>query len=169
MRLAFLLIAIVTSSVSFGQTEREKKMLDEINYVRTQPKKYAEYINSYLDHWDSGSSERRTAEELRKQLLQMKPLKPLAFSKDLYDAAKKHGDWMKRTRRFEHSDLPYGENLVAGDSIIRFAMLNLLIDDGIPNRGHRKNILSPEYTETAAYEILGKVGSDTFVFIQEFN
>lgn len=149
-------------------TKREKLMLDEINYVRTHPQEYIQYIQSYLDFWDSEPSEISAAKELTKVLKKMKPVDSLVYSEELYLAAVKHGEWMQRTRKFEHSDLPYAENLVSGDDQIRFVVLSLLIDDGIPSRGHRKNILEPSYKEFAGYEILGKVGEDEFVFIQEF-
>ena len=104
------------------------EMLDEINFVRTKPQEYALYIQSYLDFWDSEKSERNAAKELTKRLNKMKPVEPLVFSDEMYQAAVKHGDWMKRTGKFDHSDLPYAENIVAGDDQIRFAVLSLLID-----------------------------------------
>ena len=149
-------------------TDREKEMLKEINYVRTNPQEYVQYVQSYLDHWDSGPSEIAAAKELTKILTKMKPLAPLEYSEELYLAAVKHGAWMLRTKKFSHSDLPYAENLVMGDDQIRFAVLSLLIDDGIPSRGHRKNILDPESKEFGCHEILGSFNDYEFIFIQEF-
>ena len=162
------LILLLANSLSYGQTEREKRMMDEINLARTQPQAYIEYIEAYLEFWNSNDEERIVAEELKKELRTMEPLEPLKFSKVLYKGAIKHGTWMKSTGKFEHSDLPYGENLVSGDEKVRFAVLNLLIDYGIPDRGHRKNILSSSYTLFAAHEIVGTVGEDKYVFVQEF-
>lgn len=144
-------------------------MLDEINLVRTNPQDYIQYIDGYLEYWDASASERRTSKELIALLKKLKPLPPLTFSDELYQAAKKHGLYMKRSKRFKHSKMGYAENLVAGNESVRYAIIDLLIDDGIPSRGHRKNILNPEATVFACYEIEGTVGSWDFVFVQEFN
>ena len=164
------LFFIAFSSISFAQqpTNREIKMIEEINYVREHPQEYIQYIQSYLDFWDSESSEISAAKELTKELKKMKPVQAVEFSDELYKGAIQHGDWMKRRSKFQHSDLPYAENLVSGDEQIRFAVLSLLIDDGIPSRGHRKNLLNPSYTKVACFEVLGKVGENSFVFIQLF-
>jgi len=39
-----------------------------------------------------------------------------------------------------------GENLAFGNKTGKDAILSLLIDDGIPNRLHRKNLFSDEFT-----------------------
>ena len=39
-----------------------------------------------------------------------------------------------------------GENLAFGNKTGQDAILSLLIDDGIPNRLHRKNLFSDEFT-----------------------
>lgn len=41
-----------------------------------------------------------------------------------------------------------GENLAFGNKSGKEAILSLLIDDGIPNRLHRKNLFSDEFTHT---------------------
>jgi len=41
----------------------------------------------------------------------------------------------------------YGENIAYGNSIGREIVLQLLIDDGVPGRGHRTNIMKSSYTQ----------------------
>lgn len=144
-------------------------MLEEINLVRTNPQDYIQYIDGYLDYWDASTSERKTSKELINILKKMTPVPALTFSDELYKAAKKHGQYMKRTKRFKHSRMGYAENLVAGNDNIRYAIIDLLIDDGIPSRGHRKNILDPEASVFGCYEVDGMVGRWDYVFVQEFN
>lgn len=56
---------------------------------------------------------------------------------------------MAKKNVFEHSSLPYSENLSPGYRDIRKAIVDLLIDDGIPDRGHRKNLLSEKIKQVA--------------------
>jgi len=50
----------------------------------------------------------------------------------------KHGDWTGRI----------GENIGYGGTNGRGHMLQLYVDDGVYNRGHRDNILSPHFRMT---------------------
>ncbi len=168
MRLVSLSILLFLFQSAYAQTEREKDMLKEVNLARTNPKEYIKFIDDYLTYWESGSAERRTANELRKVLKRMKPLEPLVWSDDMYKDAVKHGKRMKRANRFKHSSLPYAENLVGGNETVRLSVVDLLIDHGVSGRGHRKNILDPSITEFAAHEIDGEVDDVDYVFLQEF-
>lgn len=52
----------------------------------------------------------------------------------------------ERMQRYVDATM-YGENLAYSDAETGYdMMLQLLIDDGVPNRGHRTNILEPEFT-----------------------
>ena len=165
---------LIYSALSFGQvstahiitpTDREMEMLNEVNYVRTNPKEYIKYIPEYTAVW----GEEDEALELKNILLKMKAVDSLKWSPLLYKDAVTHGNWMKTNSKFEHSDYEWAENLVCGLSTVRFAIIDLLIDAGTASRGHRKNLLDPEYTEFAAFEISGEIQDCPFVFIQEFN
>jgi len=166
--------AYILSTFSFGQimsahlitpTSRELEMLDEVNYVRTNPVEYAKFIPEFTAVW----GEEDVAAELKSVLLKMTPVEKLKWSPTLYHDAFTHGNWMKSNDKFEHSDYDWAENLVCGLSTVRFAVLDLLIDANTDSRGHRRNILSPEHTEFASFEVDGKIQDCPFVFIQEFN
>jgi hypothetical protein len=170
MKNIIILFIVLLPFAAFSQlTEREQQVLDEINLVRTDPVGYIQYIDSFLEYWDSNAAERATAEELKKQLKKMEPLQPLEFSQTLYDSAKKHGAKMVKTKVFEHSNCDCAENIQYGNSDVRYAILDLLIDHGVSGRGHRKNILNPEYKYFAVYEVLGIVGDMEYIFIQQFD
>lgn len=171
MRVIILMVCSLFVLVGFSQripSEREMKMIDEINYVRTNPTAYIPYISEYLDIWDEGKSVRKVADELIDILKKMDPLDSLQFSQELYEDAVAHGNWMKKKNAFEHSKLEYAENLVGGDEKPRYAIVSLLIDDGVPSRGHRKNLLNPAYKFIACHEVLGEVKGQKFVFVQLF-
>jgi hypothetical protein len=53
----------------------------------------------------------------------------------MWDRASKHGQWSGMV----------GENLSYGSKNGKDAMIQLLIDDGVASRGHRKNIFSSDY------------------------
>jgi len=170
MKLILTFTLIVLSFGMFAQmTKREQQVLDEINLVRTNPKAYIQYIDSFLEYWDSDSGERATAEELKRELKKMTPLPALVFSPDLYKSSKKHGEYILKTKKFAHSDCDCGENIQYGNSEIRYAVIDLLIDNGVSDRGHRKNILNPNYKYFAVYELLEVAGDMEFVFVQQFD
>lgn len=150
-------------------TERELAMLNEVNYVRTNPAEYANFIVEYTNYWESDKEELAAAAELKKQLTTMIAVDSLRWSPLLYHDAFTHGNYLKRVKKFEHSNYDWAENIVSGDETVRFAILNLLIDSGVTSRGHRKNLLNPTYTEFAVYEVPGLVGDWDYVFVQEFN
>jgi uncharacterized protein YkwD len=173
-----MITLLICSAIRFGSiadahvitpTERELEMLNEVNYVRTRPAEYVKHIVEYTDYWDSDREELACAKELKAELLKMKPLDSLKWSPDLYHDAYTHGTWMKKTGNFEHSDYEWAENIVAGDDTPRMAVLNLVIDSGVSTRGHRKNILNPDHTKFACYEVIGNVGDWPFVYVQEFD
>ena len=59
------------------------------------------------------------------------------------------------------------ENLVGGPADVREAVILLLVDDGIPSRGHRKTLLNKDWQYGATYKI-GKVGYMPNCWVQKF-
>lgn len=170
MRFLLVYLFTITSILINGQSnETEQAMIDEINYVRQHPKEYAEYIMSYTEYWESSYGEIQEAKAVIKILKKMKPLPPLEFSEELYQDGQKHAQWMVKKDAFKHSKLPYGENLVGGEENVRYSVLSLLIDYGVPSRGHRKNILDPNYTKIACVLVSEPVDDFENVFIQLFD
>lgn len=146
----------------------EQEMIEEINYVRQHPKEYAQYIMSYTEYWESSAGEISEAKKLIKLLNKLKPLPPLKFSEELYVDGQKHAAWMAKKDAFRHSKLPYAENLVGGEETVRYAIISLLIDYGVPGHGHRENLLDPTFTKVACIWIEEPVDDMINVFVQEF-
>mgnify|MGYP002525022626 CR=1 FL=1 len=154
-----------------GMTEREEQMIEEINMVRTQPLAYIDTVKKYMEAGYFSPSEKRVARELIKKLETMAPLAPLSFSPVLYETARKHGQWMGKTKKFNHSKygMQYRENLIAGVESVREAVLDLLVDYKIAGREHRNTILLGKLKHVAVYELRGKkVGGLTPAFVQQF-
>ena len=59
------------------------------------------------------------------------------------------------------------ENLVGGQITARMSVIQLLIDSGIPGRGHRYNILNPIWTHVGCY-YNGKIGNIEHNWVQNF-
>lgn len=57
----------------------------------------------------------------------------------------------QRMRRYGNIIKCYGENMSFGFSTPVETMIQLLVDDGNTNRGHRKNIFSPDFNYIGCY------------------
>lgn len=152
-----------------NMSDNEKRMVDEINLLRTDPKAYVKYVNAYLKKIPSpDKSLKKAAAELISELNSLEPLGRLNISPALYIDARKFGEELIENDVIEHSTLPYAENLIFEHENVRDAVIDLLIDDEVENRGHRKNLLNNRKTLVAVYQIPGKVDGFSFGYIQEF-
>ncbi|MFB6341851.1 CAP domain-containing protein [Saccharicrinis sp. FJH62] len=153
-------------------SELEKEVILEINMVRTNPEKYAEiYIKPLLQFYEGlyfrypGQVPVITAEgksallDCVDALNEADPVGILHASKGLtrssqdlmrdqgrsgkvghtggdgsnpFERMKRYGEWKKTA----------AENVDYGNNSARWIVLSLLIDDGVPGRGHRKNLLN---------------------------
>jgi len=57
-----------------------------------------------------------------------------------------------RMARYGNVVFGLGENLMFGESSAYDAIFQLIVDDGVPNRGHRLNIFSPNYQDVGIFE-----------------
>jgi len=155
-------------------SELEKEVVIELNRVRTNPKGYASYVKELKKYFEGQllkypgeitiqTNEGLSAvEECYKALLAAEPIDSLRPSKGLSHAAKDHVEDQSQTKNTGHDgsdgSSPFdrisrygqwvktaGENIDYGNNIARRIVLSLIIDDGVSSRGHRKNILNPDY------------------------
>lgn len=165
----------------------EREMIDEINLLRSNPAGYIPFVQDYIKEIEAGRAFSRSttaAYELIDELRRTGPLSILEPTECIYRAAEKHGQeavrigssdhvgkdgsWPWDRVRRECSQMSDGnENLVGGPDKIRVSMLLLLIDDGIPTRGHRKTLLEPKWKYVACYKS-GQVGRMPNSWIQKF-
>jgi uncharacterized protein YkwD len=56
-----------------------------------------------------------------------------------------------RINKFGHWQRTAGENIAYGTTGGKEIVIQLLVDDGVPNRGHRTNIFNPKYTSLGSW------------------
>ena len=152
----------------------EKKLVQEMNLARSNPGEYASFLNELKQHYDGKLLKRpgkiplatqegvSAADEaigfLRStdQLQQLSPSRGMSMgAKDhVEDAGPKglighHGsdgsDAGDRVNRYGAWKTQVGENIAYGGDDAREIVMGFIIDDGIPERGHRTNLFNPNY------------------------
>ena len=144
-------------------------VINEMNLARTKPAEYATYLEQMLPHFD-GSILRMPGEvgiqtdegpaALREAidfLKRVRPVPSLDPAQPLMFAARDHvqdqgprgglghrgndGSTMaKRIERYATWIGSISENIDYGSHSARRVVISLIVDDGIPDRGHRENI-----------------------------
>lgn len=155
-------------------TDNEKAVVLEINKLRSDPAAYAvEYLEPMLKMYKGkmlympGNVPIITREgivalqDAIKELKSSKPAAPLFPDHRLTHSSRDHqkdqsksgktghkgGDGSSidmRIERYGDWQKKISENIFYGDPDARSVVLHLVIDDGVPSRGHRKNFLDPE-------------------------
>ncbi len=153
----------------------EKEVIYEINLLRSNPTKYANnYIVPLTKNYKSrmlyypGDKPLKTQEGVRALqecvhiLYQTQSLSLVYPSRGLTKAAEDHvkdqsksgktghrgsdgSDMNQRIERYGKWQIRIAENIAYGGISARQIVIYLLIDDGIRDRGHRKNFLNPDY------------------------
>lgn len=155
-------------------TDNEKAVVLEINKLRSDPVAYAvEYLEPMLKMYKGtmlympGNVPIITREGITAlkdaiaELKRSKPAAPLFPDHRLTHSARDHqkdqsksgktghkgsdGSTIdKRIERYGDWNKKISENIFYGDPDARSVVLHLVIDDGVPSRGHRKNFLDPD-------------------------
>jgi len=155
--------------------EIERKVIMEINLVRTDPPEYARkylapmrsyYHNKLLQYPGeiaiSTKEGRHALDECIKELQANKSLLPLSPKKGLVLAARDHAKDQGKTGKTGHTGtdgstlrsrlnqygkwgISAGENIAYGNKEARRIVTSLLIDDGVASRRHRRNLLNDTF------------------------
>ncbi len=178
MKLHLALLVSLRLAAADPASEQGQRVLDEINLARAKPKAYAAYLRPWLDRFGGkllkleGEIDLVTVEgrpavaEAVAFMESAKPLPPLSWSEGLHLAAMEHVleqangatghagkrgstpfDRMERYGRWEETA---GEAISYGPVDPRRVVLNLLVDDGVPGRGHRKSLFNAEFRTAGA-------------------
>lgn len=155
----FLLLFPLLPFVSYTQQEQEQELLELINYCRTNPDDFSQKVAlPYIK--EKGLTHLKEGKSLIRTLLKIAPLLPLRMTDDLNQMAEEYALEMGRkgftghrsfTSRFKNNNVKYdftGENCSYGYNSALDIIMQLLIDEGIPDYGHRKNLLSKDFQYT---------------------
>ncbi len=152
----------------------EYHVLSELNRARTHPRRYASTLMELRRHF-RGKELRRpeniiiltkegvsAVDEAIGFLRRAKPCPPLELSRGMSQGARDHvkeqgpsgatghdsadgGKPWDRVSRYGEWKKSMAENISYGSDDARMVVMSLIIDDGVPDRGHRKNIFNPEF------------------------
>ncbi|HVF51937.1 MAG TPA: CAP domain-containing protein [Pyrinomonadaceae bacterium] len=152
----------------------EREIFQEMNLARARPAEYAAHLEKLRPHFKGNTyqppghaalvTEEGLAalEEAIRFLRAAPPLPPYSVSKGMCLGALEHVKSQgptgetghkgrdgslceQRVARYGSWETAIGENLSYGKDTARERLITLLIDDGVPNRGHRERIFSREY------------------------
>ncbi len=168
------LLALAAPATAVDRT-MGMQVLAEINLARTEPRSYAGFLREFRRQFRGkyyvlpGSTTRmqtsegvRAVDEAITFLSRAKPLPPLTWSGGLAAAAaelaeeqggsgatghtgrQSHG-MRERIERHGKWDRKIGENIGYGPEGARNMVIQLIIDDGVPDRGHRTNTFNTEF------------------------
>jgi uncharacterized protein YkwD len=160
-------------------TETEKEVIFELNKVRANPQEYVRYVKEERSYYDGRMIKKpgevaimtnegvSAVDECIVALKKSRPVGIMYPHEGLYksaallarDQAKSgktshqmsDGVSMKsRLKRYVKQFMTAGENICYGTGDARDIVIRLLIDDGVPSRGHRNNILNNSYNSCGA-------------------
>lgn len=161
-------LSVLSVAPSTDAAGLESAVLAEVNFARTRPAEYARrlekdaYVGGIVGYSEIGNEDVDALSEAIEFLRAQRPLPPLSASEALTAAARAHALAQGRTGQVGHVS-PGGQNLserlhahgvwagLAAEDISygyedpREVVRQLIIDSGVPGRGHRQNIFGRGY------------------------
>jgi uncharacterized protein YkwD len=164
----YLLLALAAPATALDQ-DLAGQVLAEINMARTEPATYAGFLREFRALFRGKtytlpgsptliqtSEGIKAVDEAVKFLSRQKPLPPLTWADGLAAAAaelaeeqgssgatghtgRQSGGMRERIERHGKWERQIAENIGYGPKDARNMVMQLIIDDGVPGRGHRKN------------------------------
>jgi uncharacterized protein YkwD len=160
-------------------TAFERAVVQEMSDVRTRPRAYAKHLRDLRDAFEGTLWQRPGRVPLRTEegvaaldeaiafLEAARPVGPLRFNEGLALAARRHAqdlgprgaldhvgsDGSKLSDRLNRLGTWHGlvaENISTGEPEARDVVIQLLVDDGVPGRGHRRNLFNPDLHQAGA-------------------
>ena len=190
MKKLVIFIFLFVSAIVSAQTAEEIEMTVLVNKVRTNPTSLIPEVEKYITsvkklnsmggkmtYQSTGKSVNAIAEAnaLIAFLKKVKPLNALELSLVLYPTTKAQATYLDSTNQLVHTDangkslaertkslgLVCGENCAFNTASATSTLVQLLIDLGVADKGHRANIFNPNYKQIS----VAKVNN---VWVQDF-
>lgn len=173
----------------------ENAVLEELNLARNNPQTYAKLLEDYRATFNGRIVKRpgkidlmtkegtRAVDEAIAALKRQKPLDAMRPSKGMSKGAMDHvkdigpkgitghsgSDGSKpfdRINRYGEWQQTAGENISFGNDQGRAVLIQLIVDDGVANRGHRTNIYKKEFNRVGIacgpHKVYGTMCVQTF-------
>lgn len=154
-------------------TAFERAVVQEMSHARERPKAYAQHLRELRDYFEGTIWERPGRVPLRTHdgvaaldeaisfLETVQPVGPLRFNDGLARAARLHAWDIGPRGRYDHTGTDgsslstrlnrlgtwqgtIAENISTLEEDARNVVIQLLVDDGVPGRGHRRNLFNPD-------------------------
>ena len=162
-----LMLGVLAGAAGALASPLENGVLDEINFARTHPAEYAHLLRDEVDHGllPQGPED---ADEAADFLLRQAPLPPLSADARLAAAASDHtqrqgpngglghaaeDSAQGLTQRLHRRGVWAGlsaETISYGYAQPRDVVIQLIIDSGVPGRGHRQVLFDPTLQRAGA-------------------
>jgi uncharacterized protein YkwD len=173
-------LVLMSTAAGAASNSMGQQMLSETNLARTAPIRYAGYLRELRRLYSGKSyrlpgsdamvmtSEGVAAlDEAIRYLSTQAPLPALAWSPGLSGAAadlvrdegqsgdvghsgSRSGDMRQRIERHGSWRTRIAENIGYGPDTARLMVMELIVDDGVPGRGHRKNIFTRSFSSAGS-------------------
>ncbi len=175
-----LALLISLTCVGSARASLESGVIAELNLARTQPRLYAGYVREYRRLYHGGylvlpgsgvriatSEGTGAVDEAIRFLMKQRALRPLQSSRGLAEAAadlvadqsgtgdtghygRTSGSMNRRIERYGQWQGGIGEVIGYGFREPRMVVIQLIVDDGVLGRGHRRNIFNPAFRRAGA-------------------
>ena len=158
-----------------GPSNQAQYMVEVMNLVRTSPAEGAEWVEEHVDSGTRSNLEfyKVNLDEVKRTIASAKPKQPLAWNNRLAAAAQGHSDDMARNNFQSHqgSDgsnveqrmdrqgytdrASSAENAFAYARDVDNALQAFLVDWGVTDAGHRRNIQQNDASDDTSYAEVG--------------
>lgn len=165
--------AYTIAAPSHGSGRMNADVLEELNFMRANPAEYARELDDFGQRFDGkivlGEGDEpdmitnegvRAVAEAAREMRKVRPLGEIQHSALLAQAAADHVRIQSANGEVGHisngknpggrvkargGGIYVGEVIAYGVLGVRNAVMQLIVDDGVPDRGHRKLLLLPGY------------------------
>jgi uncharacterized protein YkwD len=154
------LFLILLLSPLICHASNDAAVLDELNFARTRPQAYAAIVEAAMGRIPD--ADQRCFAETAAFLMRQRPLDPLQSAPGLMMSARQHvadqGASGQTGHRGADGCTPWarmakcgqwtgraGENISYGYADARAIVVTLIVDQGVPGKGHRHNIFCSDF------------------------